>query len=446
MTHGPLFKKIWAFTLPLMLSGILQLLFNAADMVVVGRAVGNTALAAVGCTGSMVNLIVNLFMGFSVGSSVVVAQLYGAKREKDVSEAVHTSMLISLIGGIFIGLLGFFLCHPLLLLMGTPSNVINHSVLYVRIYFCGMPAIGIFNFGSAVLRAIGETRKPMLYLLFAGIINVLLNLFFVLVFGLGVAGVSLATVLSQCVAAFLTVRYLIRFDGCIKFSFHNLRISRQRLLNIIRIGLPAGIQSSLFSISNMFLQSAINSFGSVVIAGNTAANNLEGFIYTSMNAFSQAAVTFTGQNVGANRWERVRRVYIACAISVTLTGLTMGLLLFAAGKPLLSLYNTNPDVIQAGSTRVLWISLPYFLCGLMETTVGMLRGMGKSVMPMIVSLMGACVFRIVWIYTLFTLWHQIWVVYASYPVSWLLTFLIQFTCFCAIYRRRIKSLVHDNNC
>ena len=440
MLNGPVFGKIWLFSFPLMLSGILQLLYNAADLIVVGNDVGKTALAAVGCTGPMVNLIVNLFMGLAVGSSVAVAQAYGAGRYADVSDAVHTSIAISLIGSVLVGVVGFFACRPLLLLMGTPESVIDLSVVYVRIYFCGMPAIGVYNFGAAILRAVGDTRRPMLFLVFSGLINVGLNLFFVLVFHMGVAGVSLATVISQCIAAFLTVRCLMRADGCVQFHPRQLRICRDKLKSILYTGLPAGLQSSLFSLSNMLIQSSINTFGDVIMAGNTAASNLDGFAYVALNSFSQAAITFTGQNVGARRYDRLRRVCGACSVSVLLTGFVIGVILILGGRPLLALYdNTDPQVIEAGMVRLQWMATTYFLCGFMEMFVGMLRGVGKSVMPMIVSLLGACVLRVVWIYSLFGRWPELWVVYASYPVSWLLTALTHFICFLVVYRRRLAQ-------
>lgn len=444
MLHGPVFGKIWVFAFPLMLSGMLQLLYNAADLIVVGNEVGKTALAAVGCTGAMVNLIVNLFMGLSVGSSVAVAQAYGAGCYADVSDAVHTSMAISLIGSVLVGLVGFIACRPLLLLMGTPETVVDLSVLYVRIYFCGMPAIGVYNFGAAILRAVGDTRRPMLFLIFSGLINVALNLVFVLVFHMGVAGVSLATVISQCVAACMTVCCLMRADGCVQLHLRELRICRDKLKSILYTGLPAGLQSSLFSLSNMLIQSSINSFGDVVMAGNTAASNLDGFAYVALNSFSQAAITFTGQNVGARRWDRLRRVCSACAVSVMLTGFVIGAVLVLGGRPLLSLYDTDPQVIEAGMIRLQWLATTYFLCGFMEMLVGMMRGMGKSVLPMVVSLLGACVLRVVWIYTLFVRWKELWVVYASYPVSWFVTASVHFCCFLFIYHRRMAQWKKDN--
>ena len=439
MLNGPLFGKVWAFTLPLMLSGMLQLLYNAADMIVVGKAVGISALAAVGSTGSLSSLMVNLFMGLSVGSSVVVAQNYGAGRPKDVNETVHTSMVVSLISGVIVGIVGFITCRPLLLLMGTPETVIDQAVLYVRIYFCGMPATSLYNFGAAILRAVGDTKRPMLFLVSSGLVNVVLNLFFVLVFHMGVAGVSLATVISQVIAAFLTIRCLMKADGCIQLYIRELRVYKDKLWNMIRIGLPAVVQSSLFSISNMLIQSSINFFGDVVIAANTAASNLDGFAYVALNSFSQTAITFTGQNVGADRWNRVKRVLGACAASVVITGAVIGSILMLAGRSLLYLYTSDAVAIEVGMVRFLWIAVPYFLCGLMDMMVGMMRGMGRSLTPMLVSLAGVCGIRIVWILTVFEMHKQLWVVYASYPVTWLFTAAAHLICFAVVYRREVKK-------
>jgi len=439
MLNGPLFGKVWAFTLPLMLSGMLQLLYNAADMIVVGKAVGISALAAVGSTGSMVNMIVNLFMGLSVGASVVEAQNYGAGRLKDVNETVHTAIVVSIIGGVIVGVVGFIACRPLLLLMGTPETVIDQAVLYVRIYFCGMPAIGLYNFGAAVLRAVGETKRPMLFLVFSGLVNVGLNLIFVLVFHMGVAGVSLATVISQVVAAFLTIRCLMRADGCIQLYVRELRVYKDKLWGMIRIGLPAGLQSSLFAISNMLIQSSINFFGDVVIAGNTAASNLDGFAYVALNSFSQAAITFTGQNVGADRWNRVKKVMGSCTLSVLITGVVVGGILVLAGRPLLHLYTSDMVAIEAGMMRLWWMAGTYFLCGWMDMMVGMLRGMGRSVTPMLVSLVGVCGVRIVWILTVFAMYKKLWVVYASYPTTWFFTAIVHLICFVVIYRGELKK-------
>lgn len=438
MCHGALFGKILIFTLPLMLSGILQLLFNAADVVVVGRYAGNEALAAVGATGSLTNLLVNLFIGLSVGANVLVARYYGAKQEKEVSETVHTAVLVSIAGGLLLAVIGIFVAKPLLLLMDTPEDVINHSVLYMRIYFVGMPVMLMFNFGSAILRAIGDTRRPLFYLTIAGVINVILNLFFVIGFHLGVAGVALATVIAQCVSTTLIIRCLMQSSGCFKLCLNKLQMNWDKLKKIAAIGLPAGIQGSLFSISNVLIQSSVNSFGSVAMAGNTAGSNVEGFVYTSMNSVHQTAVSFTGQNLGGRKYDRINKILIECLLFVSAIGLIMGNGAVLFGNTILGFYSPDPEVIAYGMQRMSIICTAYFICGIMDVLVGSIRGLGYAVMPMIVSLLGACVFRVVWIYTVFQ-WHRsLNTLYISYPISWTLTALVHMVCF-VIVRRKIEK-------
>lgn len=437
MCNGPLLGKILLFTLPLILSGILQLLFNAADVVVVGRFAGNEALAAVGSTGSLTNLLVNLFIGLSVGVNVLVARYYGGKQEQEVGETVHTSIIVSVVGGIFLAILGFVAARPLLLLMDTPENVIGHSVLYMRIYFLGMPVMLLFNFGSAVLRAIGDTRRPLLYLVIAGVINVCLNLWFVIGFQMGVAGVALATVISQCVSAGLIIRCLMQSEGCFKLSFDRLHMNWDKFGRIARIGLPAGIQGSLFSISNVLIQSSVNSFGAIAMAGNTAGSNVEGFVYTSMNAVHQTAVSFTGQNLGGKRLDRINKILIECLIIVTVIGVVMGNGAVLFGNQILGLYSSDREVIAYGLQRMQVICTFYCFCGIMDVCVGSIRGLGYAVMPMIVSLMGACVFRIIWIYTVFQWDRTLNTLYISYPVSWTLTAIAHVICF-FIVRRQVE--------
>ena len=417
MCNGPLLGKILLFTLPLILSGILQLLFNAADVVVVGRFAGNEALAAVGSTGALTNLLVNLFIGLSVGVNVLVARYYGAKLEKEVSETVHTAMIISVVGGILLAIVGVVAAKPLLLWMDTPENVIEHSVLYMRIYFLGMPVMLLFNFGSAVLRAIGDTRRPLFYLIIAGVINVCLNLLFVIQFSMGVAGVALATVISQCVSAGLIVKCLMQSEGCFRLYFDKLRVNWDKFGRIVQIGIPAGIQGSLFSISNVLIQSSVNSFGAIAMAGNTAASNIEGFVYTSMNAVHQTAVSFTGQNLGGKRFDRINKILMECLIFVTVIGLVMGNGAVLFGNQILGLYSSDQEVIAYGIQRLQVICTTYCLCGIMDVLVGSIRGLGYAVMPMIVSLMGACVFRVVWIYTIFQWNRSLDTLYISYPVN-----------------------------
>lgn len=435
MCNGPLFGKILLFTLPLMLSGILQLLFNAADVVVVGRFAGNEALAAVGSTGALTNLLVNLFIGLSVGANVLVARYYGAKSDEEVSQTVHTSILISLIGGVILAVLGIVLASPLLRLMDTPEDVIGHSVLYMRIYFLGMPVMLLFNFGSAILRAIGDTRRPLFYLVTAGVINVCLNLLFVIVFHMGVAGVALATVISQCISTFLILRCLMRSEGCFQLRRDKLHLNLEKLRKIAAIGLPAGIQGSLFSISNVLIQSSVNSFGSVAMAGNTAGANVEGFVYTAMNSVHQTAVSFTGQNLGGKRYDRINKILTECLLFVTVIGLVLGNGAYLLGNRILSLYSPDQEVIAYGLQRMSIICTFYCLCGIMDVLVGSIRGLGYAVMPMIVSLVGACVFRVIWIYTVFQWDRTLHTLYVSYPVSWALTAIAHLACFVIVKRK-----------
>ena len=440
MCNGPLFGKIMLFTLPLMLSGILQLLFNAADVVVVGRFAGNEALAAVGSTGALTNLLVNLFIGLSVGANVLVARYYGGRQEEEVSRTVHTSMLVSAVGGVILTFIGITAARPLLLLMDTPENVIEHSVLYMRIYFVGMPVMLVFNFGSAILRAIGDTRRPLFYLIIAGVINVVLNLFFVIVLHMGVAGVALATVISQCVSTALIVRCLMRSEGCFRLCPDKLHMDWDKFKKIAAIGFPAGIQGSLFSISNVLIQSSVNSFGSVAMAGNTAGSNVEGFVYTAMNSVHQTAVSFTGQNLGGRRLDRIRIIVLECLLFVSVIGLVMGNGAFLLGHRILSIYSSDPEVIAFGIQRMGIICTLYFLCGVMDVMVGCIRGLGYAVMPMIVSLLGACVFRVIWIYTFFQWDRTLRTLYISYPISWAVTAAAHLVCFVLVYRKLKRSM------
>lgn len=439
MCSGPLLGKTLVFALPLMLSGILQLLFNAADMIVVGHANGPTALAAVGATSSLINLLINLFMGLSVGANVLVAHFFAAKQEKDCKETVHTAILVSIISGVFLAIVGIFLARPLLVLMGTPTDVLSKSVLYMRIYFLGMPVMLLYNFGSAILRAVGDTKRPLFYLSAAGVVNVILNLIFVLAFDMHVAGVALATVLSQALSAFLIVRCLVRTDGFCKLKMKALSIQKEKLLKMVKIGLPAGLQGSLFSISNVLIQSSINSFGSVAMAGNTASSNLEGFVYNAMNAIHQTALTFSSQNYGGKQYKRIKKVIVLNISLVTLVGLVMGFLAILFGKPLLGLYTSTPKAIEYGLVRMEIIFSTYFLCGIMDVLVGCLRGLGRSILPMIVSLLGACGFRILWIFTVFKEHRALETVYISYPISWTLTAGVHLICLLLVIRKFPKD-------
>ncbi|MDE6979795.1 MAG: MATE family efflux transporter [Lachnospiraceae bacterium] len=438
MCNGPLFGKILAFSLPLMMSGILQLLFNAADTVVVGRFAGNTALAAVGSTSSLINLLTNLFIGFSVGANVLIARFYGAKKEKDASETVHSAILLSLICGVMLLVLGLVVTRQILVWMGTPEEVLGQAALYMKIYFIGMPVMLLYNFGSSILRAIGDTRRPLYYLMAAGVFNVILNLIFVIGFQMGVAGVAMATVISQVLSAYLILRCLSRLEGSCKLNLKKLCLKKDKTIQIIRIGFPAGLQGVVFSLSNVLIQSSVNSFGSVAMAGNTAAMNLEGFIYIAMNSFHQTAMSFTSQNYGAGKLKRINQVLLLCLAMVTVVGLSMGWAAYLFGKPLLRIYSSDGEVIRYGIMRLSVICTTYCLCGIMDVFVGSLRGLGYSFMPMVVSLLGACGLRILWIFTVFQ-WHRSLLnLYISYPVSWFLTGGVHALCYLAVKKKHLK--------
>ncbi len=442
MCHGPLLGKILLFSVPLMLSGILQLLFNAADVVVVGRFAGSQSLAAVGSTSSLINLLINVFIGLSVGANVLIARYYGGGQEKEVSDTVHTSILLSIISGFLLCIIGVVLARPLLEMMGTPEDVLGKSVVYMRIYFLGMPALLLYNFGSSILRAIGDTQRPLYYLFAAGVVNVLLNLFFVITLSMDVAGVALATVLSQCVSAGCIVFCLMKSEGSFRLSLKQLRIDKDKLLRIARIGLPAGMQGAIFSVSNVLIQSSVNSFGSIAMAGNTAASNVEGFVYTAMNAMHQTAVSFTSQNFGGKQYDRINKVLAECLAIVFLIGIVMGNGVVFFGRQILGIYSSDVEVIDYGILRLSVICTTYCLCGAMDTMVGAIRGLGYSVMPMIVSLLGACGLRIVWLMTVFRWNRSLMTLYISYPISWGITFLVHVICYIAV-RKHIKRILGD---
>ena len=439
MIHGPLLGKILLFTLPLMASSILQLLFNAADIIVVGRYAGSDALAAVGSTGALINLLTNMFIGFSVGANVLVARYYGAGKPDEVSDTVHTSVMLSIIGGVLLAVIGIIFAAPLLELMGTPENVLPLAALYVRIYFAGMPVILLYNYGSAILRAIGDTKRPLYYLAVAGVLNIILNLIFVIVFQLSVAGVALATIISQTLSAVLVIRCLMHTEGGCHLDLRRLKIHSHKLWKILQLGLPAGLQGSIFSLSNVLIQSSVNSFGAIAMAGNSAAANIEGFTYVAMNAFYQAAITFVSQNMGAMEFKRIKRIAWQCLACVTVTGLLLGNLSFFFGHQLLGIYSDEAEVIQYGIYRMEVIATTYFLCGIMDVCVGCLRGIGYSFLPMVVSLLGACGFRILWIFTIFRGHHDLHTLYIAYPISWAITASVHIICFLILYHRMVKK-------
>ena len=424
LTSGPMLKKIILFSLPLAASSFLQLLFNAADVVVVGRFAGSAALAAVGSNGALINLLVNLFVGLALGANVVAARCYGAKDDQGVHEAVQTAVTLSLVGGVLMAFVGFFAAHGLLELMSSPEDVIDLATLYLKIYFIGMPMTMLYNFNASLLRAVGDTRRPLVCLAVAGVINVVLNLLFVIVFQMSVAGVALATILSQTVSAIMVTVLLVREEGAMHLDLRHL-------------------ESTVFSLSNVVIQSAINSFGSTVVAGNSAASNLEGFIYTGMNAFAQAAVTFTSQNVGARRYDNLDRVMRNCLLCVTVVGLFLGCGAYFGGEVLLHFYSTDEAVVAAGLSRMQIICTAYFLCGIMDTLASCLRGRGYSVIPMIVSLVGSCLLRLVWIATIFRMFRSTGTLYISYPISWALTAGVHLICLLVVRKKMNDQLKEE---
>lgn len=422
LTSGPLTIKIIKFIIPLMLTGILQLLYNAADSIVVGHYDGSSALAAVSSVGALINLLVNAFMGLSVGAAVVVAQDYGAKDYEGVSKTVHTSYLISIIGGIVVGAIGLIFSRQFLIWMESPEDVLPLSTEYLMIYFAGTPANMAYNFGASILRSVGDTKRPLYFLTISGLVNVVLNLVLVIVFHMGVAGVAYATIISQILSAVMVIVYMMKSKDCVRFVPKNMRIYGDKLKKMLYIGLPAGFQGTVFSLSNVVIQSAVNSFGSLVMAGNGAASSLEGFTYTAMNSVYQASLTFVGQNVGAKKYNRINKVQGVCLVLVTIIGLVFGVTTYCLGEPLLSIYLPNdPEAIPYGIIRMSYIALPYFLCGMMEVMVGGQRGMGMSFIPMINALLGSCVLRIVWISTVFAADPTLFTLYISYPISWIVT-------------------------
>ena len=440
MCEGPLVGKMLIFTIPLMFSGILQLLFNAADTIVVGRYAGSEALAAVGSTTSLINLLVNMFMGLSVGANILISRYYGAGKEDDIRDTVHTSVTVAALAGVVLAVLGNIFAKPLLILMGSPADVVDLAAIYVKIYFAGMPVILIYNYGAAILRAIGDTKRPLYYLTIAGIVNVILNLIFVIGLDLSVAGVALATVISQCVSVALLLNCMCRMEGSCRLEPKKLGINKEKAWLLLRHGLPAGLQGSVFSFSNVLIQSSINSFGSIAMAGSSAAANIEGFVYTAMNSFQQTALCFTSQNLGGGKYDRITKVLRNSVLMVAFVGIVMGGGCYLFGEQLLGIYSSDAEVVAYGVTRLSWICLPYFLCGIMDALVGMLRGLGYAVVPMCVSIIGACGFRIVWIATLFSKFHSLEVLFCSYPISWLLTGGTHLICFIVVWRKMKKRL------
>lgn len=443
MREGPILKSIIVYTVPIILTGLLQLLFNAADLIVVGWFSGSDSVAAVGATGALTNLIINLFIGLSVGAGVAVAQGMGAGNGKLTSEAVHTAVPVAVISGIFLTVIGVLFSRNFLELMGTPDGkLLRLASVYMQIYFAGMTFSMLYNFGSAILRAAGDTRSPLIFLTVAGVLNVILNIVFVALFKLDVAGVALATSISQAVSAILVLLALMKRQDACRFEFKKMHIYKNALLRMVKIGVPAGLQGSLFSISNVLIQSSVNSFGAAHMSGSAAASSIEGFCYVTMNSFHQTALNFCGQNYGAGDFKRVKRITWVCLMTVAVAGFVVGNLSYIFGRELLKIYITDsPEAINYGMERLKFMVVPYFLCGIMDTTTGSMRGIGSSVIPMIITVVGVCVMRIVWIYTVFALpqYHTFSGLFISYPISWLLTFAALFISFTVVMRRKEKK-------
>ena len=443
MCNGTIMDKLISFALPLMLSGILQLMFNAVDIVVVGRFSGSESLAAVGSTTALVNIFTNLFIGISLGANVLSARFYAAGRKKEMSETVHTAILFALVSGIAMAVVGVVFSKWALNLMGTPDDVINLSTLYMRIYFLGMPFFMLYNYGAAILRAVGDTKRPLYFLILAGTVNALLNMFLVIVFGLGVAGVAIATVVSQMISCVLVLGCLRRTDACYKLYLSKLSMKKEYLIQIFQVGVPAGIQSTVINFSNALLQSSVNSFGSIAMAGYTAANNVLGFLFVSVNSVTQACMSFTSQNFGVGKYKRMDRVLIDCLILTVTVGLTLGCGAYFFGTEILQIYTEDPEVIRCGIEILSITTVPYFLCGIMDLFPGALRGMGYSVVPMILSIIGTVGMRILWIFVFFPQNRSLFFLFISYPGSWIATIVMQVVCFFFVrrhLRRRIVSI------
>ena len=445
MCNGPILSRMLRFSIPLMCSSVLQLLFNAADIVVVGRWAGDNSLAAVGSNTALIGLLTNLFVGLAVGANTLAAKSFGARDREELHRVVHTSILLSILSGVLLAVVGFFGARTILTWMQTPDNVLGLAALYLRIYFLGMPATMVYNFGAALLRAEGDTQRPLYFLSLAGVVNIVLNLFFVIVCHLDVAGVAIATVISQCISAALVLRCMTKDTGPLHLDLRKLRIHSRTMGKILQVGLPAGFQGILFSLSNVVIQSSVNTFGEVIMAGNSAAANIEQFVYVSMNAMYQATISFVSQNYGAGNYHRIRKIVIRAQICVLVVGLVLGNLATLFGRDLLAIYTTSPAVIDAGLIRMRIVCTTYAVCGMMDVMVGGLRGIGYSVMPMLVSLVGACGLRLLWIATIFQLplFHTIQMLYWSYPVSWTITVAVHVLCFLWALKRVKRHLLAE---
>lgn len=438
MCNGSIMDKLVSFALPLMLSGILQLMFNAVDIIVVGRFAGSQALAAVGSTTALINMFVNLFMGISLGTNVLAARFFAAGKERQMSETVHTSIAFAAISGIVMVFVGVFFSKFALELMATPADVIEQSTLYMRIYFLGMPFFMLYNYGAAILRAVGDTKRPLIFLIISGVINAVLNMILVIVFHLAVAGVAIATVFSQMISCILVLRCLYRSEGSYQFRFSKLMLKGYYLKQIFQVGVPAGIQSTVINFSNVLLQSSVNSFGSIAMAGYTAANNILGFLFVSVNSVTQACMSFTSQNYGVRKWKRMDKILVDCMALSMIVALVLGGGSYIFGSGILRIYTENEEVIRCGMEILSYTTITYFLCGLMDLFPGAMRGMGFSAAPMLLSIVGTVGTRIVWIFGIFPRFRSLSVLFISYPVSWILTIAMQVVCF-FIVRRKVHE-------
>lgn len=441
MVKGPLLKNTFIFAIPLMLSNLLQIIFNSADTIVVGKFGGQAALAAVGATGSLVNLLVSLFNGISTGSNIVIARQIGGGEDDKIRKTVHTSFFLALAGGVLLTILGLFISKPLLKLMGTPDDIIDLSALYLKIYFSGSIPLCLYDFGSSILRAKGDTSRPMAYLTVSGILNILLNLFFVIVLKMTVSGVAIATVASECVSAFLIVRAMTRENGSDRLYLDQIRPYGTYVKQILRIGIPAGFQGMMWAISNVAVQSAINSFGSIAIAGNSAAANVESFTYIGMFAFSQAIMTFTSQCAGAKEYKRIRHMLGVFSLMTVAWSLAACGLEYLVGRPLLSLYTNDSRVIDAGMIRMKWVMLPLFLNALLDIPGMSMRGMGYSTTPTLIMFLGIVGVRLLYIYTFWQFHQRLDILYMCFPLSWAVTVIIMFLFWILYYRRFLRSIL-----
>ena len=441
MCNGTIMDKLISFSIPLMLSGILQLMFNAVDIVVVGRFSGSQALAAVGSTTALINVFTNLFIGISLGANVLAARYYAAGKTKEMSETVHTAIALALVSGVAMAVIGVVFARGALEIMGTPDDVIAKSTLYMQIYFCGMPFFMMYNYGAAILRAVGDTKRPLIFLIVSGVINAVLNLFLVIGFHLDVAGVGIATVISQLVSCILVLRCLHHTESSYQLHLAKLRIRSVYLKQIFEVGVPAGIQSTVINISNAMLQSSVNSFGSIAMAGYTASNNIFGFLYVSVNSFTQACMSFTSQNYGVKKLKRMDRVLIDCMILSVVVTLILGSSVYIFGPEFLHIYSNQADVIKYGMEIFSYTTVTYFLCGLMDLFPGALRGMGYSTVPMILSIIGTVGVRIIWIYGLFPSHRSLTFLFLSYPVSWIATIIMQVICFWFVRKKIHRMMV-----